>query len=176
MTCKLLQDTLLKYFTAVFANEYLVSDNMILQWAIWGCQFNKLIANFLPNFHLTGIYFWRELQYIGPVGEQNIKCRPVKTREITHIRLLEELYDFTYGSNHSHKKWQKFINIQKYLVIALVNDINLYMWQSIQDQVKFVEDIYLSRPYSFKFFKVCLPQILLGLFLNTSSHIFFGVD
>ena len=34
MTCKLLQDTLLKYFTAVFANEYLVSDNMILQWAI----------------------------------------------------------------------------------------------------------------------------------------------
>ena len=30
---------------------------------------------------------------------------------------------------------------------------------------------YLSRPYPFKFFKGCLPQILLGPFLNTLSHI-----
>ena len=29
---------------------------------------------------------------------------------------------------------------------------------------------YLSRPYRFKFFKGCLPQILLGPFLNTLSH------
>ena len=44
------------------------------------------------------------------------------------------------------------------------------------DQVKFVEDSLqkieviwsaLSRPYDFKFFKGCLPQILLGPFLNT---------
>ena len=47
------------------------------------------------------------------------------------------------------------------------------------DQVKFVEDNYLknwggmvclSRSHSFKFFKDCLPQILLGPFLNTLSH------
>ena len=31
--------------------------------------------------------------------------------------------------------------------------------------------VFLSRPYSFKFFKGCLPQILLGLFLNTLSQI-----
>ena len=30
----------------------------------------------------------------------------------------------------------------------------------------------LSRPYRFKVFKNCLPQILLGPFLNTLSHIF----
>ena len=30
----------------------------------------------------------------------------------------------------------------------------------------------LRRPYQFKFFKGCLPQILLGPFLNTSSHLF----
>ena len=30
----------------------------------------------------------------------------------------------------------------------------------------------LSRPYPFKFFKRCLPQILLGLFLNTLSHMY----
>ena len=38
------------------------------------------------------------------------------------------------------------------------------------DQVKFVEE---SRPYRFKFFKGCLPQIFLGPFLNTLSHIFY---
>ena len=27
-----------------------------------------------------------------------------------------------------------------------------------------------SKPYPFKFFKGCLPQILLGPFLNTLSH------
>ena len=29
----------------------------------------------------------------------------------------------------------------------------------------------LGRPYFFKLFKSCLPQILLGPFLNTLSHI-----
>ena len=32
-------------------------------------------------------------------------------------------------------------------------------------------DIWVSRPYHFKFFKGCLPQILLGPFLNTLTHI-----
>ena len=33
--------------------------------------------------------------------------------------------------------------------------------------------VYLNRPYHFKFFKDCLPQILLGPFLNTLFQIFF---
>ena len=37
------------------------------------------------------------------------------------------------------------------------------------DQVKFM--ICLSRPYYFKLFKVCLPQILLGPFVNNLPHI-----
>ena len=32
----------------------------------------------------------------------------------------------------------------------------------------------LSRPYHFKFFKGCLPQILLGPFLNTLTHLFLN--
>ena len=40
------------------------------------------------------------------------------------------------------------------------------------DQIKFVEDnLCLNRPYPFKFCKGCLPQILLGSFLNTLSHV-----
>ena len=34
------------------------------------------------------------------------------------------------------------------------------------DQIKFVE----GRPYHLKFFKGCLPQILLGPFLNILTH------
>ena len=50
---------------------------------------------------------------------------------------------------------------------------------SRMDQVKFVEDslrkilsdvVCLGRPYHFRFFKGCLPKILLGPFLNTWSH------
>ena len=48
------------------------------------------------------------------------------------------------------------------------------------NQVKFVETAFKkfegawsasSRPYHFKYFKGCLPQILFGPFLNTLSHI-----
>ena len=41
---------------------------------------------------------------------------------------------------------------------------------SRMDQVNFVED-YLGSLYHFKYFKGCLPQILLGPFLNTLSYI-----
>ena len=53
------------------------------------------------------------------------------------------------------------------------------------DQVKFMEEnpskiwgdmVCLSRPYSFKFFKGCLSQILLGPFLNTLSHFILRVS
>ena len=43
---------------------------------------------------------------------------------------------------------------------------------SRMDQVKFMED--LGRPYYFKFFKGCLPQILLGPFLNTLTHMIYS--
>ena len=33
--------------------------------------------------------------------------------------------------------------------------------------------VYLNRPYHFKFFKDCLPQMLLGPFLNALFQIFF---
>ena len=51
---------------------------------------------------------------------------------------------------------------------------------SRMDQVKFVEDSLsktwrdmdcVSRSYPFKFFKGCLPKVLLATFLNTLSHI-----
>ena len=42
--------------------------------------------------------------------------------------------------------------------------------------VKFVEDsLRIGRPYHFKFFKGCLPQTLIGLFLNTLPYMEFMI-
>ena len=42
------------------------------------------------------------------------------------------------------------------------------------DQVEFVEgSLYLRRPYHLIFFKGCLPQFLLGPFLNTLTQLVF---
>ena len=37
----------------------LVSNNMILQWAIWGCLFNTLISNYLPQLWVNWHTFLR---------------------------------------------------------------------------------------------------------------------
>ena len=42
--------------------------------------------------YLTGVHFRGDLQHVGHVGKQNIKCRPIKTREIAGARLQDELY------------------------------------------------------------------------------------
>ena len=47
-------------------------------------------------------------------------------------------------------------------------DLNL--WKTAFEKFEGVWSA-LGRPYPFKFFKDCLPQILLGPFLNTLSHI-----
>ena len=58
---------------------------------------------------------------------------------------------------------------------------SLHLRQSIQEWTKlnlrkaaFIKFEGVSRPYSFKFFKGCLPQILLGPFLNTLSHLYLS--
>ena len=58
----------------------------------WGCLYNKLISSFLLHLYLTGVHFRRELQYVGDVSEQKFKYGPIRTLEITDMRLLHELY------------------------------------------------------------------------------------
>ena len=47
---------------------------------------------FCLTFYLTGVHFRGKLQQVGHVGEQRLKCRPVRTREISRVRLYKELY------------------------------------------------------------------------------------
>ena len=42
---------------------------------------------FCLALYLTEVHFQGELQYAGHVGEQKIKCRPIRTREIVGDRL-----------------------------------------------------------------------------------------
>ena len=44
--------------------------------------------------YLTGVHFWGELQHVGHVGGQKMKCRPIRTQEIGGVRLQDELYDY----------------------------------------------------------------------------------
>ena len=42
---------------------------------------------FCLALYLTGVYFRGELQRVGQMGEQKIKCQPIRTREIVGVRL-----------------------------------------------------------------------------------------
>ena len=65
---------------------------------------------------------------------------------------------------------------------TLGQPVCLFIWDKIfkNGPIKSVEDslwkissdmVPLGRPYHFKCFKGCIPQILLGPFLNTLSHL-----
>ena len=47
---------------------------------------------FCLALYLSGAHFRGELQHVCYVGEQKIKCRPIRTQEIAGVRLQEELY------------------------------------------------------------------------------------
>ena len=53
---------------------------------------------FCLALYLTGVHFRGELQHVGHVGRQKIKCLPIRTREIGGVRLRDELY----ASIHLH--------------------------------------------------------------------------
>ena len=54
----------------------------------------------------------------------------------------------------------------------IISRYNIWVKVFKDGQVKFAEGgLTLSKLYHFKFFKGCLPQILLGPFLNTLIHI-----
>ena len=60
---------------------------------IWekNCLFYNILRGWLCDswkpalclaLYSTGVHFWGELQHVGDVSEQIIKCRPIRTRQI----------------------------------------------------------------------------------------------
>ena len=71
----------------------------------------------------------------------------------------------------------KMVLLKGIFIVSLTSSFKTKYWK--MDQVKFLEDSLwkicrLGRPYPFKFFKGCLPQILLGPFLNTWTYLLGG--
>ena len=70
-----------------------------------GCLGNKLISRFLPHLWFNWRTFQGKLQHAGDVSEQKFKYESIRTREITDIRLLYEMYgciDSLLSAHHSH--------------------------------------------------------------------------
>ena len=68
--------------------------------------------------------------------------------------------------------WKRTYMLYMWYMLYMLYIVTL--WESIQEWTSKTcgrQSSCLSRPYPSKFFKGCLPQILLGPFLNTLSHI-----
>ena len=52
------------------------------------------IPAFCLAFYLASAHFGGELQHFGHMGEQKIKRWPIRTREITGVKLQDQLYDY----------------------------------------------------------------------------------
>ena len=63
-------------------------------------------------------------------------------------------------------------NVGKYGPEKLRIQALFTQWYTVDGTVR-IKKPWLGRLYHFKFFKGCLPQILLGPFLNTLTHLFF---
>ena len=63
--------------------------------------------------------------------------------------------------------WTAHLNI---LVHDMTNLLYYEYWTDKQKYFYIYDMVCLGRPYHFKFFKSCPPQILLGPFLNTLTH------
>ena len=110
------------------------------------------ICNFAREMTITYFYFYRIF--------------------ITFYRLFcpkEISLTFVYSLSQCIVYWIQFQNIHAFIYQkTFLHTFFCLFWKSLK-----AFSVCLSRPYHFKFFKGCLPQIWLGPFLNTLSHIRF---
>ena len=52
-----------------------------------GCLVTIENSTFCLAFYLTGVHFRGESQHVGHVGEQKIKFRSIRTRDVAGVRL-----------------------------------------------------------------------------------------
>ena len=57
---------------------------MVRKQSTGGCLCDNSKPSFLPR--LTGVHFRGELQHVGHVGEQKLKCQSIRTRKIAGVR------------------------------------------------------------------------------------------
>ena len=85
--------TIHKYRKSVATEKSILFKSVADVLKLWiQHDIQNVIYLFRLTFHLTDVHFRGELQPVGDVSEQKFKYGPIRTREITDIRLLQELY------------------------------------------------------------------------------------
>ena len=79
---------------------------------------------FCLPLYLTSVHFRGELQHLGHVDGQKIKCQPIRNREIGGVKLQDELYDSVKRQKASLGKTRHGISIFAYFQeLVRVRDI-----------------------------------------------------
>ena len=66
------------------------SGRLVGGWWVYETVGNPAFCLFL---YLTGVHFRGELEHGGDVSQPEIKCPPIRTREIVGVSLSDVLYD-----------------------------------------------------------------------------------
>ena len=70
-----------------YLRMYIFTYLHIYLFMLGGCLCDIWRPSFCLALYLTDVHFQGELQHVGHVGEQKIKCRPIRTRKIASFRL-----------------------------------------------------------------------------------------
>ena len=74
--------------------DVLIQDHVTFKkkLTIEGVYVTVVHPAFCLYLYLTGVHFRGDLQHGGDVSQQKIKCRPIITRELGGVSLLDVLY------------------------------------------------------------------------------------
>ena len=97
------------------------------------------------------------------------KCPPSN-----FAKKLISVHNLTRASNSGNLLWKQqrsgpLLNNEEYFRLIWKNPISVIYWKGIQESTKWNlrKTAFKKIKFYFKFFKGCLPQILLGPFFNT---------
>ena len=102
---------------ATYVCTYLLIYIFIYLFMLGSCLCDIWKPSYCLALYLTDVHFQGELQHFGHVGEQKIKCRPIRTRKIASLRLYEELYA---RIHHYHSYNERYRLMQAYKFFAIV--------------------------------------------------------
>ena len=74
---------------------------------------------FCLALYLTGVHFQGELQHVGHVCKQKIKCQPIKTRKMAGVRLQDELYAKDPNKAIPRRTSTRYLNTTGQIVIII---------------------------------------------------------
>ena len=117
--------------------------------------------SFYLALYLTAVDFQGKLHHVGHVGEQKIKCWPIRTREIACVRLWEELYVYHVSISQknvmkiSYRKKTMCIHCLRYRNFTQFSDVEICRNEQFQQSL---EQIVRNFAKTVRFRKIYTPE------------------